>query len=161
MAASTFPTTRSDSQVTTRRPKRLTLRCCRSTLWEDTSPSTWSLSRRRTTRGLSAAAHQHVVDFSRFKKQFATYLASDISSADLEELYTSAYASIREDPAFKPTDKDSEKWKSESLKRKVPKLNREQRRRRVEEKISAYKSGKVDAVAEADEEEAEEDDDEE
>ncbi|CAD6573722.1 MAG: 60S ribosomal protein L5 [Tremellales sp. Tagirdzhanova-0007] len=100
-------------------------------------------------------------DDERFKKQFASYLASDISSADLEELYTSAYAKIREDPVFKPTDKDVAKWKSESLKRKVPKLDREQRRRRVEEKISAYKAGKIDAVEEAaEEDEAEEEEEE-
>ena len=88
----------------------------------------------------------------RFKKQFATYLAADISSADLEELYTSAYAAIREDPVFKPTEKDMDKWKKESLKRKVPKLNRAQRRRRVEEKITAYKAGKIDAAEEEEEE---------
>ena len=41
------------------------------------------------------------------------------------------------------------------MKRKVPKLNREQRRRRVEEKISAYKAGKIDQV----EEDAQEDED--
>ena len=53
------------------------------------------------------------------------------------------------------------KWKSESLKRKVPKLDREQRRRRVEEKISAYKAGKIDAVEEAaEEDEAEEEEEE-
>ena len=82
----------------------------------------------------------------------------------MEELYTSAYAKIREDPVFKPTEKDVDKWKSESLKRKVPKLSREQRRRRVEEKISAYKAGKVDAEEEAadeDEEEGDADEDEE
>ena len=100
-----------------------------------------------------------IVWCSRFKKQFATYLASDISSADLEELYTGAYAAIREDPKFKPTEKDTDQWKGESKKHKIAKLNREQRRSRVEEKIATYKAGKADAVEE-DEEEAEEEDDE-
>ncbi len=49
------------------------------------------------------------------------------------------------------------------MKRKAPKLKREQRRRRVEEKISAYKAGKVDAEEEeayADEAEDEDEDEE-
>jgi len=98
-------------------------------------------------------------DDERFKKQFATYLAADVSSADLEEMYTSAYAAIREDPVFKPTEKDVDQWKKESTSRKAKPLNREQRRARVEEKIAAFKAGKADAGAdEDDEEEAEEDD---
>jgi len=82
-------------------------------------------------------------DDERFKKQFATYLADDIGSDDIEEVYTAAYAAIREDPSFKATEKDTEKWKKESLSRKQHKLNREQRRSRVEEKIAAYKAGKA------------------
>jgi len=99
-------------------------------------------------------------DDERFKKQFSTYLAADIGSADIEELYTSAYEKIREDPVFKASEKDVAKWKAESKKWKVSKLNREQRRERVEDKIKAYKAGKADAddEEEADEEEAEEDD---
>jgi len=64
---------------------------------------------------------------------------------------------------LKPTDKDVGKWKAESLKRKVSKLNREQRRSRVEDKISAYKAGKVDAAeaADGDEDMAEDDEDDE
>jgi large subunit ribosomal protein L5e len=92
-------------------------------------------------------------DDERFKKQFSTYLAEDIGSEDIEELYTSAYAAIREDPEFKPTEKDVAKWKAESQKLRQPKLNREQRRERVEQKIAAYKAGRAGA-----EEEEEEDD---
>jgi large subunit ribosomal protein L5e len=76
-------------------------------------------------------------DDERFKKQFST----------------SAYAAIREDPEFKPTEKDVAKWKAESQKLRQPKLNREQRRERVEQKIAAYKAGRAGA-----EEEEEEDD---
>ncbi|KAI9634536.1 putative 60S ribosomal protein l5-b [Dioszegia hungarica] len=90
-------------------------------------------------------------DDERFKKQFATYLADDIGSDDIEEVYTSAYAAIREDPSFTATEKDTEKWKKESLSRKQHKLNREQRRSRVEEKIAAYKAGKL-AAADSDDE---------
>jgi large subunit ribosomal protein L5e len=89
----------------------------------------------------------------RFKKQFATYLASDIGSADIEELYTACYASIRADPSFKASDKDDAKWKGESSKFRSPKLDREQRRERVQSKIDAYKAGKAGAAAEEDDEE--------
>jgi large subunit ribosomal protein L5e len=67
-------------------------------------------------------------------------------------MYTSAYAAIREDPSFKPTEKDAAKWKAESSKQRTPKLTREQRRQRVEEKIAAYKAGKADAEEDEDEE---------
>ncbi|ORY24663.1 60s ribosomal protein l5-b [Naematelia encephala] len=102
-------------------------------------------------------------DDERFKKQFASYLADDIGSADIEELYSSAYAAIREDPSFKPTEKDVAKWKAESAKHRTPKLTREQRRARIDEKLAAYKAGKLAVAEEEDdeeEEEAEEEDDE-
>jgi len=75
-----------------------------------------------------------------FKKQFASYLEEGIGSEDIEELYTSAYAAIREDPTFKPSDK-SKDWKSESKKYKDVALTREQREKRIEEKIAAFKAG--------------------
>jgi large subunit ribosomal protein L5e len=84
-------------------------------------------------------------DDERFKKQFATYLADDIGSADIEELYTEAYSKIRENPEFKPTEKDVAKWTKESSSQRSKKLTREQRRERVETKIAAYRAGKVDA----------------
>jgi len=91
-------------------------------------------------------------DDERFKKQFATYLASDIGSADIEELYSEAYAKIREDPVFKPTEKDVEKWKKASVPTKDKRLTKEQRTRRVEEKIAAYKSGRAEVEDEEDDE---------
>lgn len=94
----------------------------------------------------------------RFKKQFATYLASDIGSADIEEMYTAAYEKIREDPTFKPSEKDVAKWKKESDSHRAKKSTKEQRRARIQEKIAAYKAGKVaDVEEDEDEEEAEED----
>ncbi len=93
----------------------------------------------------------------RFKKQFATYLADGVGSDDIEEIYSNAYAAIRENPEFKPTEKDVAKWKVESTKFKSPKLDREQRAQRVQEKIAAYKAAKGDEA----EEEEEEDEDEE
>jgi len=82
-------------------------------------------------------------DDERFKKQFSTYLASDIGSADIEEIYTSAYEKIRENPEFVATEKDVEKWKAESKKDRSTKLNRAQRKERVAEKIKLYKAGKT------------------
>ena len=86
-----------------------------------------------------------------FKKQFSSYLADDIGSDDIEEIYTSAYEAIREDPVFKPTEKDVEKWKKESLARKTHKLTHAQRAERVQTKIAAYKAGKTADVEEDDE----------
>lgn len=62
----------------------------------------------------------------------------------MEELYQNAYAAIREDPTFKPTEKAKD-WKAESLKFKVPKLTQDQRRERIEKKIQAFKEGGNDA----------------
>jgi len=91
-------------------------------------------------------------DDERFKKQFSTYLASDIGSADIEEIYTSAYEKIRENPEFVATEKDVEKWKAESKKDRSTKLNRAQRKERVAEKIKLYKAGKTAGGDDEDEE---------
>lgn len=80
-------------------------------------------------------------DDERFKKQFATYLAEDLGSEDIEELYTSAYEKIREDPSFTPTEKDA-KWKTESKKHKNVRLTKEERRERIEKKIAAFHADK-------------------
>lgn len=77
---------------------------------------------------------------SSFKKQFSTYLADGVGSEDIEEIYTNAYAAIREDPTFKPTEK-SKDWKTESKKFRTPKLTLEQRRQRIQEKIAAFQAG--------------------
>lgn len=77
-------------------------------------------------------------DDERFKKQFATYLAEDLGSEDIEELYTAAYEKIRENPEFKPTEKDTGKWKSESKKHKNVRLTKEEKRKRIEDKIAAF-----------------------
>ena len=76
----------------------------------------------------------------RFKKQFASYLADDIGSEDIEDMYKSAHASIREDPTFKPSDK-SKDYKAESLKYKTYKLTLEQRRERIADKIAKFQAG--------------------
>ncbi|KZO93709.1 60S ribosomal protein L5 [Calocera viscosa TUFC12733] len=92
-------------------------------------------------------------DDERFKKQFATYLADDIGSEDLEEIYRSAYAAIRENPTFEPSEKEKD-WKEESLKYKTHRLTREQRAVRVQDKIKIFQAGR-DAQEQEDEEEEE------
>jgi large subunit ribosomal protein L5e len=77
---------------------------------------------------------------TRFKKQFASYLADGIGSDDIEEIYTNAHAAIREDPTFKPTEKTND-WKDESLKYRVKKLTLAERRERIAAKIEKFKSG--------------------
>ena len=74
-----------------------------------------------------------------FKKQFASYLADGVGSEDIEEIYTNAYAAIREDPTFKPTEKTKD-WAAESKKYQTPKLTLEQRKQRIQEKIEAFQA---------------------
>jgi len=57
-------------------------------------------------------------DEERFRKQFSTYLADNISSEDIKEIYINAYAAIREDPTFKPAEKEKD-WREETKKHKV------------------------------------------
>ena len=87
----------------------------------------------------------------RFKKQFSTYLADDIGSADIEEIYTSAYAAIREDPTFKPTEKTQD-WATETKKHVTPRLTREQRQQNIAAKIDAFKAGASATVDDEDDE---------
>lgn len=102
--------------------------------------------RRKTTSGkyFSFFSCSTSDDPRRFKKQFSSYLADGVGSDDIEEIYTNAYEAIREDPTFKPTEKDVAKWKAESLKYKTFKLTKEQKQERVQAKIAAYKAGKLD-----------------
>jgi large subunit ribosomal protein L5e len=88
-------------------------------------------------------------DDERFKKQFATYLADGVGSEDMEEIYTNAHAAIREDPAFKPTEK-SKDWKAEGLKFKTKKLTHAERQARIAAKIEKFKAGGGDADEEED-----------
>ena len=88
-------------------------------------------------------------DDERFKKQFASYLEDGVGSDDIEEIYRNAYAAIREDPSFKPTEKTKD-WKAETLKHKTPRLTHEQRKERIDAKIKAFAAGQS-AEAEMDE----------
>ena len=78
-----------------------------------------------------------------FKKQFSTYLADGVGSEDIEEIFTNAYAAIREDPTFKPTDKDQD-WAAESKKYMTPKSTYAERKARIQEKIEAFQAEHAD-----------------
>jgi len=90
-------------------------------------------------------------DDERFKKQFSTYLADDIGSEDIADIYKNAYAAIREDPTFKPTEKDRD-WATETKKHMTPRLTREQRMQNIAAKIEAFKAG-ADAADDDDDDE--------
>ncbi|KAG6890573.1 hypothetical protein C0992_000581 [Termitomyces sp. T32_za158] len=79
-------------------------------------------------------------DDERFKKQFSTYLADGVGSEDIEEIYTNAYAAIREDPTFKPTEKTKD-WKAESIKYRTSKLSLAQRKANIAAKIEKFQAG--------------------
>jgi large subunit ribosomal protein L5e len=92
-------------------------------------------------------------DDERFKKQFSSYLDEGIGSEDIEEIYTNAYAAIREDPTFKPTEKTTD-WKAESKKYSVPRRTHAERKAAVDAKIKAFKeSGAGEAIEEDEDEE--------
>ena len=90
-----------------------------------------------------------------FKKQFSTYLADGVGSEDIEEIYTNAYAAIREDPTFKPTEKTKD-WKAESLKYKTHRRTLEERKAAIQAKIDAFKANAGGEAAEDEEEEEDE-----
>ena len=115
-----------------------------------TFPSTWKAWRRRTTRGEPPGniSLLNLTPAFRFKKQFSTYLADDIGSGDLEEIYTNAHAAIREDPTFKPTEKKQD-WAAETKKHMTPRLTHEQRLQNIAAKIEIFKAG-ANATAEDD-----------
>ncbi|SCZ96321.1 BZ3500_MvSof-1268-A1-R1_Chr8-2g10116 [Microbotryum saponariae] len=78
-------------------------------------------------------------DEERFRKHFSSYLAHDIGSDDIEDIYRSAHEKIRESPEAQITDKaDLAKWKEASRKTHPKKLTLQQRRERIQEKKDAW-----------------------
>ncbi|KAF8215305.1 hypothetical protein K438DRAFT_2124148 [Mycena galopus ATCC 62051] len=72
-----------------------------------------------------------------FKKQFASYLAYNIGSEDID-IYLRAHAAIRED-LVKPTDK-SKHWKSRSAKNRPKRLAYAERKQNIATKIEKFKA---------------------
>jgi len=78
-------------------------------------------------------------DETALQRRFSSYLADDLGPEDLEEIYTSAHAAIREDPTFKASDK-SKNWKEESLKYRTKKLTHAERKERVQQKLTELRA---------------------
>jgi len=79
-------------------------------------------------------------DEERYKSQFQGYIDDEIEADGLEELYLEAHKQIREDPFKKVDDagekKTKEEYKKESLKYKVAKLSKDEKRERVKARIA-------------------------
>lgn len=86
------------------------------------------------------AGNRKILTRYSFKKQFASYLEAGVGSEDIEGIYTEAYAAIREDPTFKPTDK-SKDWSAETKKHRDVRLTHAQRKVAIEAKISKFHAG--------------------
>ena len=81
-------------------------------------------------------------DDERFRKHFSSYLADEIGSEDIEEIYEKAYEAIREDPAFKPSEEDKAKWAAESKKMKNVRLTYAERKAKINNRIEEFESSK-------------------
>lgn len=83
-------------------------------------------------------------DEERYKSQFNKYIENDLEADGLEELYTEAHAAIREDPWKKDDDegdkKSKDEWKTEGKKYRNLKLTKDEREKRIKEKISSLAS---------------------
>ncbi|KAF1986806.1 hypothetical protein K402DRAFT_376732 [Aulographum hederae CBS 113979] len=82
-------------------------------------------------------------DEERYKSQFQGYIDDDLEADGLEELYQDAHKQIKEDPWKKDEDEGEKKskdfWKAESKKYRSPKLTKDEKVKRVQEKIKALK----------------------
>jgi large subunit ribosomal protein L5e len=74
-------------------------------------------------------------DPEKYQAHFSEYIKANISADDLDGLYESVHNKIREDPSFTPREKPFEPADRTSF-RNAPKLNLEQRRQRVQERIA-------------------------
>jgi large subunit ribosomal protein L5e len=80
-------------------------------------------------------------DEERYKEQFASYIEDDIDADGLEEIYEQAHAKIRADPKLVPTEKKSvSEYKAETRKHRLKKQPKEERIRRIQEKIAELAS---------------------
>jgi len=81
-------------------------------------------------------------DEERYKSQFQGYIDDEIEADGLEELYQEAHRQIREDP-FKKAEgaevKDKAECKKESLKYKIRKQTREDKKEKIRAKIAELK----------------------
>jgi hypothetical protein len=89
----------------------------------------------------------------RYQTQFAKFIEEGIEGDGLEEMYENAHKAIREDPTFKPTEKEAS----------YPKVNDQPRRTYEERKaaVQAKKDAMRAALEAADDDEDDDDDDDE
>ena len=82
-------------------------------------------------------------DEERYKSQFQQYIDDDIDAEGVEDIYADAHSKIREDPFMAdpdaPPKKSKEEYKAESKKYKQYKMSREEKKKRVQEKIGELK----------------------
>ena len=82
-------------------------------------------------------------DEERYKSQFQQYIDDDIDAEGLEDMYSEAHSKIREDPFMKdpeaPAKKSKEEYKAESKKYRARKLSKEEKKKRVQERIGELK----------------------
>lgn len=77
---------------------------------------------------------------------FQQYLAAEVGSEDLEDIYKEAHANIRANPKYIPTEKtDLDTWIKESKRTHPKKLTLAVRRERIAAKKSAWAAGKAAA----------------
>lgn len=74
-------------------------------------------------------------DEERYRSQFAGYIADEIEADGIEEIYTEAHKQIRENPDRKKKDRDLSQIIESTKKYRTLKLNNEERKQRVAEKI--------------------------
>jgi len=81
-------------------------------------------------------------DEEKFKSLFKGYLADEIESEDIEDIYTEAHQKIRENPTFKPTEKKftKEQYAAESKKYRQVKISKAERQAKINEKIAAFQA---------------------
>ncbi|CAO3689944.1 unnamed protein product [Umbelopsis vinacea] len=77
-------------------------------------------------------------DEERYKKQFAGFIAGDITADDVEDMYTEAHAAIREDPSAKLTEKKKPAAGEKVKSYKKQRLNKKQRDNKVAQKKAAW-----------------------
>lgn len=81
-------------------------------------------------------------DEERFKQLFKSYIDDGIEADGIEDIYTEAHEKIREEPEHVPSEgrKTHEEYKAEAAKFRPKKLSREEKQKRVAEKIAAFKA---------------------
>ncbi|CAO3665335.1 unnamed protein product [Umbelopsis vinacea] len=77
-------------------------------------------------------------DEERYKKQFAGFIAGDITADDVEDMYTEAHAAIREDPSAQLTEKKKPAAGEKAKSYKKQRLNKKQRDNKVAQKKAAW-----------------------